>query len=93
MKEENNENKSSLLNSMFLFLITCLVSVGVYIFSGFKQTLIDVKESVNQLNVNVARVISDKKSQDKIIMRIETDHEKDIRRLDKRLDKIESKIY
>lgn len=70
------------LNSFFLFLITCLVSIGVYIFSGFESTLKDVKESVNTLNINVARVIADKNNQDRRIERLEKEHDDDIERLE-----------
>lgn len=48
-----------------MFAITCICSIGVYIFSGFDSSLKEIKYSIATLNISIAKILEREENQKK----------------------------
>lgn len=59
------KNYHEIFRNVLLLCITGLVSIGVYIFSGFNDSLKSMELSVKTLNIQIARILEREQNQQK----------------------------
>ncbi len=67
--------KRELINDIFMLFISVILSLCLYIFNGFGETLNKLQTSVDSLNLNIAvtgqKIISQNKEIESLVKRME----------------------